>query len=75
MTLITHFRKVNLLVVLALLAALLVTAVGFMAAQSIDIDIEGTLGGDSAEGAHLIQSEGTAIACACGDPGGGGGCC
>ena len=76
MTFNTRLNKVNLLLVLALLAALLIPVMGFASGQSIAFNE--LFDSDSAENTHSVLSEGTAIACACGDPGGGSGgsgCC
>lgn len=75
MTFSTRLNKVNLLLVLALLAALLVPVMGFAAGQSLAFNE--LFESDSAENARPTSDQGTAIACACGDPGGtgGAGCC
>ena len=77
MTFSTRLNKVNLLLVLALLAALLVPVMGFAAGQSLAFNE--LFDSDSAESARSAPDQGTAIACNCGDPGGGSGggtgCC
>jgi hypothetical protein len=75
MTFKAHLNKVNLVLVLALLAALLVPVMGFAAGESIAFNA--LFDSDSAENAKTELSPGTAIACSCGDPGGGAGsgCC
>lgn len=76
MTFKTHLNKVNLVIVLALLAALLVPVIGFAAADTIAYNEN--LEAGAAENAHTNLNSGIEIACSCGDPGGGGnsgGCC
>lgn len=76
MTFSTRLNKLNLLLVLALLAALLIPVMGFAAGQSLAFNE--LFESDSAENARSTPDQGTAIACQCGDPGGGtggGGCC
>jgi hypothetical protein len=73
MTFKAHLNKVNLLLVLALIAALLVPVMAVAAGQSIAFNE--LFDADSAENAHAAPNQGTAIACNCGDPGGGPGCC
>jgi len=76
MTFNSRLKKVNLLLVLALLAALLIPVMGVVAAgQSIAFNEE-RLESGSAQNAHTDLSPITAIACECPDPGSGtGGCC
>ena len=76
MTFKAHLNKVNLVLVLALLAALLVPVMGFAAGETIAFNA--LFDSDSAENAHTAKpGPSSAIACGCGDPGGGtgGGCC
>jgi hypothetical protein len=75
MTFSTRLNKVNLLLVLALLVALLVPVMGFAAGQSIAYNELFESG--STENVHSTLDQGLAIACVCGDPGGSGpnGCC
>jgi hypothetical protein len=75
MTFKNHLNKVNLVLVLALLAALLVPVIGFAAGETVAF-IE-NLDAGAAENAHTDLNSGIEIACACGDPGGGGSgsCC
>lgn len=75
MTFNTRLNKVNLLLVLALLAALLVPVMGVAVGQSIAVNE--LFDSNSADSSHPILNEGTAIACNCSDPGSGGGsgCC
>jgi hypothetical protein len=74
MTFKAHLNKVNLVLVLALLAALLVPVIGFAAGQTVAFNALFDSG--STENAHSNGGPTTAIACGCGDPGGAsGGCC
>lgn len=75
MTFKLNLNKVNLVLVLALLAALLVPVIGFAAGQSVAFNANTDSG--SIDNAHAKLNPGTEIACSCGDPGGGGtgGCC
>jgi hypothetical protein len=75
MTFNTRLNKVNLLLLLALLAALLVPVMGVATGQTVAVNE--LFDSDSAENAHMLPNESTTIACSCGDPGGGGngGCC
>jgi hypothetical protein len=73
MTFKTHVSKVYLVLVIALLAALLVPVLGIAAGQAIASHED--LDSGAAENVHLDSSPVTEIACSCGDPGGGNGCC
>jgi hypothetical protein len=67
-------NKLNIVVILALLAALLLPVMGVAAGQTVAV--HELFESDSADNAQTGVSAGTAIACGCGDPGGqSGGCC
>lgn len=74
MTFKAHLGKINLILVLALLAALLVPVLGIATGQAIASHEDFDSG--TAENIHADESPVTSIACGCGDPGGNsGGCC
>lgn len=73
MTFKAHLGKVNLVLVLALLAALLMPVLGVAAGQAIASHENFDTG--TAANVHSDSSPVTSIACSCGDPGGNGGCC
>lgn len=67
-------NKLNLLLVFALLAALLIPVMGVAASQSVAFNALFDSG--SVENTQSGITQGSAIACSCGDPGGAGtGCC
>lgn len=73
MTFKKHLTTVNLILVIVLLAALALAAVGVVSSQAIASHEDFDSG--SAENVQLHTSPASEIACACGDPGGGNECC